>query len=158
MRDRENERTNWQHGRSSRVAAYAWHWQCRICCRAFAGPPVYAQSHKGTLVLAIDFADTVTFDPAHESNYVAPLIVAACYECLVTMTPDDYVNVKPALATSLQRTPDGGGWRFTLRDGVKFSSGNVMTADDVKYSLDRELHIGDQPSQYLSNVDPLRQG
>ncbi len=31
-----------------------------------AGPPVYAQSHKGTLVLAIDFADTVTFDPAHE--------------------------------------------------------------------------------------------
>jgi len=118
----------------------------------FAGPPVYAQSHKGTLVLAIDFADTVTFDPAHESNYMAPLIVAACYECLVTMTPDDYVNVKPALASSFQRTPDGGGWRFTLRDGVKFSSGNVMTADDVKYSLDRELHIGDQPSQYLSNV------
>ena len=37
----------------------------------FAGPPVYAQSHKGTLVLAIDFADTVTFDPAHESNYMA---------------------------------------------------------------------------------------
>ncbi len=83
---------------------------------------------------------------------MAPLIVAACYECLVTMTPDDYVNVKPALASSFQRTPDGSGWRFTLRDGVKFSSGNVMTADDAKYSLDRELHIGDQPSQYLSNV------
>ena len=118
----------------------------------FAGPPVFAQSHKGTLVLAIDFADTVTFDPAHESNYMAPLIVAACYEALVTMTPDDYVNVKPALASSFARTPDGTGWRFTLRDGVKFSSGNVMTADDAKYSLDRELYVGDQPSQYLSNV------
>ena len=116
------------------------------------GPPVFAQSHKGTLVLAIDFADTVTFDPAHQSNYVAPLICAACYESLITMTPDDYVNVKPALAESFQRTADGKGWRFTLRDGVKFSSGNVMTADDIKYSLDRVLYVGDQPSQYLSNV------
>ena len=119
---------------------------------ALSGPPVLAQSHKGTLVLAIDFADTVTFDPAHQSNYVAPLICAACYECLVTMTPDDYVNVKPALATSWVRTPDGTGWRFTLRQGVKFPSGAVMTADDVKYSLDRVLYVGDQPSQYLSNV------
>ena len=74
------------------------------------------------------------------SNYMAPLIVASCYECLITMTPDDYVNVKPGLATSWQRTPDGNGWRFTLRDGVKFPSGNVMTADDVKYSLDRVLY------------------
>ncbi|HTI83419.1 MAG TPA: ABC transporter substrate-binding protein [Acetobacteraceae bacterium] len=119
---------------------------------ALDGPPVFAQSHKGTIVLAIDFADTVTFDPAHQSNYVAPLIVAACYECLVTMTPDDYVNVKPCLATSWQRTPDGKGWRFTLRDGVKFPSGNVMTADDWVYSLNREQRVGDQPSQYLSNV------
>lgn len=117
-----------------------------------SGGTAFAQSHKGTLVLAIDFADTVTFDPAHQSNYMAPLIVAACYEALITMTPDDYVNVKPALATAFQRTPDGKGWRFTLRDGVKFPSGNVMTADDVKYSLDRVLYVGDQPSQYLSNV------
>lgn len=119
---------------------------------SLAGPPVHAQTRKDTLVLAIDFADTVTLDPAHESNYMAPLIVAACYECLITMTPDDYVNVKPQLATSWQRTPDGQGWRFTLREGVKFPSGNVMTADDWKYSLDRVLYVGDQPSQYLSNV------
>ena len=123
-----------------------------VASAALSGSPVLAQSHKGTLVLAIDFADTVTFDPAHQSNYVAPLICAACYECLVTMTPDDYVNVKPALATAWERTPDGTGWRFTLRQGVKFPSGAVMTADDVKYSLDRVLYVGDQPSQYLSNV------
>jgi peptide/nickel transport system substrate-binding protein len=120
---------------------------------SLSGPPLYAQSHKGTIVLAIDFADTVTFDPAHESNYVAPLIVAACYEALITMTPDDYVNVHPCLATSWQRTPDGKGWRFTLRDGVKFPTGNVMTADDWVYSLNRVLRVGDQPSQYLSNIE-----
>lgn len=116
------------------------------------GPAAFAQSRGSTLVLAIDFADTVTLDPAHESNYVAPLIVAACYEALLTMSPGDYVTVKPSLATAWQRTPDGKGWRFTLRDNVKFPSGNVMTADDAKYSLDRVLYVGDQPSQYLSNV------
>lgn len=119
---------------------------------AFGGSPAFAQSHKGTLVLAIDFADTFTFDPAVESNYMPPLIMAACYECLVTMTPDDYTTVKPMLAESFARTPDGKGWRFTLRQGVKFPSGNVMTVDDVKFSLDRELFVGQQPSQYLSNV------
>jgi peptide/nickel transport system substrate-binding protein len=119
---------------------------------SLAGPPVRAQTRKDTLILAVDFSDTVTLDPAHESNYMAPLIVASCYECLITMAPDDYVNVKPGLATSWQRTPDGSGWRFTLRDGVKYPSGNVMTADDAKYSLDRVLYSGDQPSQYLSNV------
>jgi peptide/nickel transport system substrate-binding protein len=116
------------------------------------GPAAFAQSRGSTLVLAIDFADTVTLDPAHESNYVAPLIVAACYEALLTMPPGDYVEVKPSLATAWQRTPDDKGWRFTLRDNVKFPSGNVMTADDAKYSLDRVLYVGDQPSQYLSNV------
>uniref|UniRef100_UPI001EF8113E ABC transporter substrate-binding protein n=1 Tax=Proteus mirabilis TaxID=584 RepID=UPI001EF8113E len=51
------------------------------------------------------------------------------------------------------RTPDGKGWRFTLRENVKFASGNPMTAEDVKWSMDRVLHLGDQTSQYISHVD-----
>jgi len=123
-----------------------------ILASSLDSPQVFAQARDKTLVIGIDFADTVTLDPAHESNYVAPLIVAACYEALVTMTPGDYIGIKPSLATAWKRTPDGKGWRFTLREGVRFPSGNVMTADDFKYSLDRVLHVGDQPSQYLSNV------
>lgn len=123
-----------------------------VSAAALAGSPAYAQSHKGTLVLAIDFSDTWTLDPHTQSNYIPPLIVAACYECLVTMTPDDYINVKPQLAESFARTPDGKGWRFKLRQGVKFPSGNPVTVDDWIYSLDRVLRIGQQPSQYLSNV------
>ena len=90
---------------------------------SLAGPPLRAQTRKDTLILAVDFSDTVTLDPAHEFELMAPLIVASCYECLITMAPDDYVNVKPGLATSWQRTPDGTGWRFTLRDGVKYRAG-----------------------------------
>jgi peptide/nickel transport system substrate-binding protein len=70
----------------------------------------------------------------------------------MTMTPSDYLNVKPALATAWARTPDGKGWRFTLRQGAKFNSGNPVTADDVKWSIDRVINLKDQPSQYVANV------
>jgi hypothetical protein len=38
---------------------------------SLAGPPVHAQTRKDTLILAVDFSDTVTLDPAHESNYTS---------------------------------------------------------------------------------------
>jgi peptide/nickel transport system substrate-binding protein len=82
--------------------------------------------------------------------------MAAAYDSLVTMAPGDYTQVKPGLATAWSRTPDGRGWRFTLRKGVRFATGNPVTAEDVKFSLDRVIAVGDQPSQYLSNVDAIR--
>src|ERR1700744_3123580 len=104
-----------------------------------------AEAHNGVLVLGISFADTVTFDPAHEFNYVAPVIVAACYDALTTVAADDF-SLQPAAAASWERTPDGKGWRFHIRENMKFATGNAVTADDVKYSLDRVIYSGDQPA------------
>jgi peptide/nickel transport system substrate-binding protein len=120
-----------------------------------AGLPrrVFAQARKNTLVLGIDISDTITLDPARLAQYTSPMTVSAAYDSLVTMKPGEYINVAPALATKWARTPDGNGWRFTLRDGVKFSTGNVMTAEDVKWSFDRVINLGDQPSQYIAHVD-----
>src|SRR4051794_21385688 len=91
-----------------------------------------AAAPRNTLVIGVDTSDTITLDPARMSQYTPPMTLKAAYETLVTMDPGDYVNVKPQLATKWERTPDGKGYRFTLRDGVKFASGNVMTAEDVK--------------------------
>lgn len=114
---------------------------------------VFAQSRKTTLVLGIDISDTITLDPARLAQYTSPMTVNTAYEPLVTMAPGDYINVKPALATKWARTPDGKGWRFTLRDGVKFASGKPMTVEDVKWSFERLLNLKDQPSQYVENID-----
>src|SRR5689334_1786723 len=114
---------------------------------------VFAQARKSTLVLGIDISDTITLDPARLAQYTSPMTVSAAYDSLVTMKPGEYINVAPSLATKWARTPDGKGWRFTLRDGVKFSTGNVMTVEDVKWSFDRIINLGDQPSQYIANVD-----
>ena len=120
-----------------------------------AGLPtrVFAQARKNTLVLGIDISDTIKLDPARLAQYTSPMTVSAAYDSLVTMKPGEYINVAPSLATKWARTPDGKGWRFTLRDGVKFSTGNVMTVEDVKWSFDRVINLGDQPSQYIGHVD-----
>lgn len=116
---------------------------------------VFAQVRKNTLVIAIDISDTITLDPARIAQYTSPMSIEAAYETLVTMTPGDYINLKPALATRWARTPDGKGWRFTIRDGVKFASGTPMSIEDVKWSFDRVLNLKDQPAQYVAHIDRL---
>ena len=114
---------------------------------------VFAQTRKDTLVLGIDISDTITLDPARLAQYTSPMTVSAAYDSLVTMKPGEYINVAPSLATKWARTPDGKGWRFTLRDGVKFASGAPMTVEDVKWSFERVINLKDQPSQYIANID-----
>jgi peptide/nickel transport system substrate-binding protein len=120
-----------------------------------AGLPerVHAAATKNTLVLGLDISDSITFDPAREAQYTPPLTLTAAYESLITMTPSDYLNVKPTLASAWARTPDGKGWRFTMRPGTKFNSGNPVTVEDVKWSIERVINVKDQPSQYVANVD-----
>ena len=114
-----------------------------------------AQSRKDTLVIGIDTSDSTELDPVRDLHYTPPMTISACYEALLTMSPGDYINLKPRLATKWERTPDGKGWRFTLRENVKFVSGNPMTAHDVKFSLDRVRHIRYQAAQYLTNVEAI---
>jgi peptide/nickel transport system substrate-binding protein len=120
-----------------------------------------AAAGKTTLVLGTDISDTRTFDPARQFEYSPPTTVRAAYETLVTMTPGDYVHVKPLLAKSWKLTDGGKAWLFQLREGVKFASGNPLTAEDVKFSFERLVNVKDQPSEIAENlagvevVDPM---
>ena len=57
------------------------------------------------------------------------------YEGLVK--PDKDGNLTEAVASSYEVSEDAKVYTFTLRDGVKFHNGNDVTAEDVKYSIDR---------------------
>ncbi|MFJ5101337.1 ABC transporter substrate-binding protein [Streptomyces sp. NPDC088554] len=48
-------------------------------------------------------------------------------------------------------------YRCTLRDGLKFSNGDPLTSEDVKYSLERVLNIKDPSGVYslLDNIDTI---
>lgn len=67
------------------------------------------------------------------------------YEGLVK--PDKDGNLVEAVASEYAISDDAKVYTFTLRDGVKFHNGNAVTAEDVKYSIDRCADT--------SNGDPL---
>ncbi len=79
--------------------------------------------------------DPQTMDP-HAVNS-APVLgfLNNVYEGLVRRGKD--MAIEPALATGWEPIGDGGGWRFTLRQGVTFHDGSEFNADDVVFSYER---------------------
>ncbi|MGO4706201.1 ABC transporter substrate-binding protein [Microvirga sp. 2MCAF38] len=49
---------------------------------------------------------------------------------------DENLQMKPGLATSWKPVDDTT-WEFKIREGVKFHDGSELTAEDVKFSIDR---------------------
>lgn len=62
------------------------------------------------------------------------------YEGLVK--PDSNGNLNPAIASDYSVSDDKKVFTFILREGVKFHDGSTVTAQDVKYSLERCAGIG----------------
>ncbi|HYZ34959.1 MAG TPA: ABC transporter substrate-binding protein [Crenalkalicoccus sp.] len=116
--------------------------------------PAAAQSaaRRGTLVIGLDISDPTSLDPARVYQYSNPLPTHTAYESLVTFAPGDYITLRPQIATEWSYQPDGRTIRFKLRQGVKFSSGKPMTAEDVQFGLRRLINIKDQPAQYVTHI------
>jgi peptide/nickel transport system substrate-binding protein len=110
---------------------------------------------KTTLVLGVDISDARTFDPARQFEYSSPITMKAAYETLVTVSPGDYGTLKPLLAESWKLVDGGKAWEFKLRKGVKFSSGNPLTAEDVKFSFERLQNVKDQPADMTENLGAI---
>jgi len=119
-----------------------------------AGPA--SAQHKNTLVIGLDISDGRNYDTARTADLTPALALGAVNETLFTLAANDLVALKPMLATSWELTPDHHSWRVRLRDGVKFWDGSPMTAEDVKFSLDRVINIRDQPSTYAANLAEVR--
>lgn len=62
-------------------------------------------------------------------------VIANTYVEMLLSTNEDFKFV-PALAERFQVMEPGHRWRFTLRDGIRFSNGQRVTAEDVKFSLE----------------------
>jgi ABC-type transport system substrate-binding protein len=73
------------------------------------------------------------FDPAARSSHY--FITEQLFDGLVRF--DNHLNPTPALAEYWQISDDSTRITFHLRQGVRFHNGRELTADDVKYSLER---------------------
>jgi peptide/nickel transport system substrate-binding protein len=82
------------------------------------------------------YADSLFLDPVLNDANVDIWILTNLYDTLIRSTPDGK-DLEPGLATEWSVSDDGTEVRLTLREGVKFADGSDMTAEDVKWSLDR---------------------
>jgi len=94
-----------------------------------------AQAQKKTLVVALN-QDPDILDPSPSRTYVGRIIFAQMCEKLYEI--DEGLRIFPQLAADMPTITDGGKTvTIKLRPGVKFNDGTAMTAESVRYSLDR---------------------
>ncbi|RWO71597.1 MAG: ABC transporter substrate-binding protein [Mesorhizobium sp.] len=91
---------------------------------------------QGGEIIATYKDDVTTLDPAIGYDWQNWSMIKSLFDGLMDYEPGT-ANLKPDLAESFEISPDGKTFTFKLRHGVKFHNGREMTADDVKYSLDR---------------------
>src|SRR5215470_13148329 len=76
------------------------------------------------------------FDPAETPAVITPfMMLYAMHDALVKPMPGN--PMAPSLAESWTVSKDGRVYEFVLRKGVKFHNGEAVTAEDVKFSLER---------------------
>ncbi len=80
-------------------------------------------------------------DPAIGSNSVEAAVMFNVYDSLVF--PDVDGTIVPHLAEKWDVSEDGMIYTFQIRKGVKFHDGSEMTAEDVAFSMNRLLAIGE---------------
>ena len=98
-------------------------------------------------------SDIQTMDIHSQNSALGNGIHAAVYESLV-MFNSRTLKVEPVLATSWQQVSPTQ-MRFKLRQGVKFSDGSTMTADDVVYSLQRAMSKTSTYAIYTQGMDRI---
>jgi peptide/nickel transport system substrate-binding protein len=103
---------------------------------AVASKPTLAQTPEGTLTVAIESLAAQNFDPILEgrpghAHYHAPL-----YDALVGFDIEEG-GIGPGVAERWEISEDGTSWTFYLREGLQFHNGEALTAEDVKFSIER---------------------
>ena len=118
-----------------------------IVCGAVSSLAV--SSVQAATVLRLDNAAPAQLDPDKETDYSGSILAFNIYDTLV-LARQGADGVAPHLASNW--TNDATSYTFNLRPGIKFHNGDTMTAEDVKYSVDRILGL-QQGFSYLFTTE-----
>ncbi|KWV44076.1 ABC transporter substrate-binding protein [Rhizobium altiplani] len=109
-------------------------------------PAAFAETPKDTLVEGFAFDDIITMDPGEAFELSTAEVTSNTYSLLVRLDMNDTSKVKGDLADSWTVSDDGLTYTFKLKPGLKFASGNPITADDVAWSFERAVKLDKSPA------------
>jgi len=124
------------------------------------GPaPEVAGAKKGG-TLTVSYSSTpADMDPSAQFYQDTGAIMTQLTQRSLTafVNRDGHQVLVPDLATDLgQASADGLTWTFTLKDGIKYSDGTPVVADDIAYAVKRSFAFTDTGPTY--QVDFLKDG
>jgi peptide/nickel transport system substrate-binding protein len=90
-----------------------------------------------------------------QSNVGERIFFSSLWEPLIGRDWLNELRTVPMLATEWRRISDSVV-ELTLREGVKFHNGDVMTAEDVAFSFGRERMFGDSPASAQGRTITVR--
>ena len=123
------------------------------------GPTAQAQTPSGETVIAWHVTIAPTwFDPSTAPPQITPFgILYGLHDSVVRPLPGGKTG--PGLAEAWSESADGLTYEFKLRRGLKFHNGDPLTAEDVKFSLERYKGAGSKEIhsrlRQIEIVDPL---
>lgn len=95
-----------------------------------------AAASAGEKILSVQVGpDPETIDPALNNAVDGGNMLLHSFECLLAV--DQNGQLAPGQAESWETSEDGLTWTFHLRDGLKWSDGSDLTANDFVYSWKR---------------------
>jgi ABC-type transport system substrate-binding protein len=127
-----------------------------MCAAALAllATPSLAQTPKQGGAATVTFAnDLTTLDPHVGYDWQNWSVIKSIFDGLMDYKPGT-TELEPDLAESYTVSDDNLAYTFKLRPNVKFHNGRVMTAADVKWSLERAVNPATQSpgGGYLSAI------
>lgn len=115
-----------------------------------AAPQALAATPADTLVQAWAIDDIITLDPGEAFEISTAEVTANTYSKLVALDPADTSKVVGDLAESWTISEDGMTYTFKIKSGLKFASGNPITAADVAFSFERAVKLDKSPAFLLT--------
>jgi peptide/nickel transport system substrate-binding protein len=109
-----------------------------------------ADEQKTVFVVAND-NDIDSMNPAVGLEDPAYFMYATNYDLLVNFSLEDF-SPAPGLAESWESSEDGLTWTFHIREGMEWSDGKPITAEDVAYTYQRT--VDDPISNWTSYLPP----
>ena len=119
-------------------------------CATHAPLPDLAQSPPGVIVMAKQIDDIISLDPAEAFEFSGVEVGANVYDKLIGVDITKGNALVGDLAQSWTVSDDSLTYTFKLRPGVKFHSGNPLTAADVVYSFQRAIVLNKSPGFILA--------
>ena len=110
----------------------------------------YLQQQKAAKeVIVIGTTDRITdLDPASAYDFFTWEVLSNIGEGFFKYEPET-LELKPALAEDYEVKDGGKVWILKLRKGLKFSDGTELTAEVVKWSIERVARIEGDPAWFV---------